>query len=213
MQPVAGEQTAGRVQEQERGPAVAQVSKETGVPLLMDTAGADTVTKWDRTPTVVRTAVSASQIGHPWGDYLYKELGLRNVTWRIQVSRVATFQSISVVAILFYIITMMLAARAIEIVGGDWARIGQVLVVLGMTLAALLILPSARLRAWLRVTLAKHLFEHRYDYRQEWLRFTDTMVKGGAPGEGNAPLEERVVKALADIGGAPGGRAVCLPRS
>jgi branched-chain amino acid transport system substrate-binding protein len=63
------------------GPAVAQVSKETGVPLLMDTAGADAVTKWDRTPTVVRTAVSASQIGHPWGDYMYRELGLRNVTF------------------------------------------------------------------------------------------------------------------------------------
>src|SRR5213593_4333714 len=63
------------------GPAVAQVSKETGVPLVMDTAGADTVTKWDRTPTVVRTAVSASQIGHPWGDYMYKELGARNVTF------------------------------------------------------------------------------------------------------------------------------------
>ena len=128
-------------------------------------------------------------------------LGLRNVSWRIQVSRVATFQSLSVIAILAYIIAMMLAARAIEIVGGDWARIGQVAIVLGMTLAALLLLPSAKLRAWLRVTLAKHLFEHRYDYRQEWLRFTDTVGKGG---EG-APLEERVVKALADIGGAPGG--------
>ena len=34
-----------------------------------------------RTPTVVRTAVSASQIGHPFGDYLYKELGARNVTF------------------------------------------------------------------------------------------------------------------------------------
>src|SRR5215207_2698409 len=63
------------------GPAVAQVSKETGVPLVMDTAGADNITKWDRTPTVVRTAVSASQIGHPFGEYLYKELGLRNVTF------------------------------------------------------------------------------------------------------------------------------------
>ena len=63
------------------GPAVAQVSKETGVPLVMEPAGADTVTKWDRTPTVVRTAVSASQIGHPWGDYLYRQLGLRNVTF------------------------------------------------------------------------------------------------------------------------------------
>ena len=57
------------------GPAVAQVSKETGVPLVMDAAGADNVTKWDRTPTVVRTAISASQIGHPFGEYLYKELG------------------------------------------------------------------------------------------------------------------------------------------
>jgi branched-chain amino acid transport system substrate-binding protein len=63
------------------GPAVLQVSKETGVPLVMDAAGADTVTKWDRTPTVVRTAVSASQIGHPWGHYLYNDLKLRNVTF------------------------------------------------------------------------------------------------------------------------------------
>ena len=63
------------------GPAVAQVSKETGIPLVMDAAGADDVTKWNRTPTVVRTAVSSSQIGHPFGEYLYKELGLRNVTF------------------------------------------------------------------------------------------------------------------------------------
>jgi branched-chain amino acid transport system substrate-binding protein len=66
------------------GPAVAQVSKETGIPVLMDTAGADNVTKWDRTPTVIRTAVSASQIGHPFGDYLYKELGARNATFIVQ---------------------------------------------------------------------------------------------------------------------------------
>lgn len=66
------------------GPAVAQVSKETGVPLVMDPAGADSVTKWDRTPSVVRTAVSASQIGHPFGEYMYKELGLRNATFIAQ---------------------------------------------------------------------------------------------------------------------------------
>ncbi|WP_366556492.1 ABC transporter substrate-binding protein [Aquibaculum sediminis] len=63
------------------GPAVAQVSRETGVPVILDPAGADDITKWDRVPTVVRTALSASQIGHPFGDYLYNELGLRNVTF------------------------------------------------------------------------------------------------------------------------------------
>ena len=66
------------------GPAVAQVSKETGVPVIMDPAGADSVTQWDRTPTVIRTATSSSQIGHPFGDYLYKELGARNVTFIAQ---------------------------------------------------------------------------------------------------------------------------------
>src|ERR1044072_4939719 len=71
----------GRPGARYEGPAVAQVSKETGVPLVMDAAGADNVTKWDRTPTVVRTAISSSQIGHPFGEYLYKELGLRNVTF------------------------------------------------------------------------------------------------------------------------------------
>ncbi len=63
------------------GPAAAQVSNETGVPLIMDPAGPDIATKWNRVPTVVRTALSASQIGHPFGEYLYKELGVRNATW------------------------------------------------------------------------------------------------------------------------------------
>jgi len=63
------------------GPAVAQVSKETGIPVVIDIAGADEITKWNRTPTVIRTGVSASQVGHPFGDYLYKELGARNVTF------------------------------------------------------------------------------------------------------------------------------------
>lgn len=66
------------------GPAVAQVSEETGVPLVMDPAGADAVTKWDRKPTVVRTAVSSSQIGHPFGDYLYNVAGLRHITFVAQ---------------------------------------------------------------------------------------------------------------------------------
>src|SRR3954468_8721735 len=129
-------------------------------------------------------------------------LGVRNATWKIQISRAATFQSVSQVIILAYLIAMMLAARAMEIVGGDWALIGQVGIIFATTLGALVLLPSAKLRAWLRVILAKHLFEHRYDYRQEWLRFTDTIGREGGAG---ASIEERAVKALADIGGAPAG--------
>jgi putative PEP-CTERM system histidine kinase len=127
-------------------------------------------------------------------------MAARNATWKIQISRAATFQSVSLIAILVYLIAMMLAARAMEIVGGDWVRVGQVGVVFVTTFTALVLLPSAKLRAWTRVVLLKHLFEHRYDYRQEWLRFTDTVGR-----QSGASLEERAVKAIADIAGAPAG--------
>jgi putative PEP-CTERM system histidine kinase len=74
--------------------------------------------------------------------------------------------------------------------------------VLAMTVAAALVIPSARARAWLRVILAKHLFEHRYDYREEWLRFARAVSIGG---QDTVPIGERVVKALADMAGSPGG--------
>ena len=35
------------------------------------------------------------------------------------------------------------------------------------------------MRGWLRVKVFKHLFQHRYDYRSEWLRFTRTIAKPG----------------------------------
>ena len=130
-------------------------------------------------------------------------LGIRDrPNWKLQISRAATFQSISLIAILIYLIAMMSASRAMEIVGGNWGRAAQLGLVALMTLAALVLLPSARARAWLRVIVAKHVFEHRYDYREEWLRFTDTV---GRQGEDSASLEERVVKALGDIGGSPAG--------
>jgi putative PEP-CTERM system histidine kinase len=126
----------------------------------------------------------------------------RSRDWRMQMSRAATFQSISVLAILAYLILMMTASRAIEIVGGHWVRTAQLGTLFTMTLIAALLLPSARLRAWTRVLLAKHLFEHRYDYREEWLRFTRTVAKAAQDG---AEIGERVVKAIADIAHSPAG--------
>jgi putative PEP-CTERM system histidine kinase len=126
----------------------------------------------------------------------------RNPNWRVQISRAATFQSLSVLAILAYFILMMSATRAMEVVGGDWMRLGQIGIVFVMSLAALVLLPSGKARAWFRVVTAKHLFEHRYDYREEWLRFTRTL---GTAGIDEVSLEERIVKAIADIAGAPSG--------
>jgi hypothetical protein len=50
--------------------------------------------------------------------------------------------------------------------------------------------------------ISKHFFEHRYDYRAEWMRFTATLGQGG--GEDDRNLYRRVAKALAELTGSPG---------
>lgn len=122
--------------------------------------------------------------------------------WTIRLSRTVTFQSLSLVAIGAYLVVMLVISSALELIGGEYARLAQVSFVFGASVIALVLLPSSRLRAWFRVKISKHLFQHRYDYRAEWLRFTDTV---GRPGEATIPLETRVIQAVADITESPGG--------
>jgi putative PEP-CTERM system histidine kinase len=122
--------------------------------------------------------------------------------WRVRLSRAATFQSLSLLAICAYFALMALLATALRGSGVDWSASLGVGVLAIMTVAAMVLIPSARARGWLKVKLAKHLFEHRYDYRAEWLRFTGTL---GRAGPDAPPLSERIVRAFADIVEAPGG--------
>ncbi|MBY8824680.1 XrtA/PEP-CTERM system histidine kinase PrsK [Sphingomonas colocasiae] len=126
----------------------------------------------------------------------------RNERWQLRLSRTVTFQSLSLIALCAYLVAVVLVAGVIESVSGALARTVQAGFVMTATVAALALLPSPRFRAWFRVKLAKHFFRHRYDYRAEWIRFTDTL---GRPGEGAVPLDVRVIKAVADITESPGG--------
>ncbi|MEQ1498031.1 MAG: XrtA/PEP-CTERM system histidine kinase PrsK [Novosphingobium sp.] len=121
---------------------------------------------------------------------------------KLRPSRAVAFQTMSLILIGGYLVTMVAVAKWLSFAGSDYSRLLQfIFLVLAATLAAVLLL-SERLRGWLRVTLAKHLFQHRYDYRTEWLRFTRTI---GQSGQGQSSLEERVIRALADIVESPAG--------
>jgi putative PEP-CTERM system histidine kinase len=126
----------------------------------------------------------------------------RTRNWAVQLSRTVTFQSLSLIAIGGYLAVMVVVTSALELIGGEFVRTTQVAFVFGASVAALVLLPSKSFRAWFRVKVSKHLFQHRYDYRSEWLRFTDTL---GRPGEGAEPLQTRIVQAVADITESPGG--------
>ena len=122
--------------------------------------------------------------------------------WRIRLSRAATFQSLSLLAICAYFALMAILATALRGTGVDWSSALMIAVLAVMTVGAMVLIPSARARGWLKLKLAKHLFEHRYDYRSEWLRFTDTLGRAGSDAP---PLSERIVKAFADMVDSPGG--------
>lgn len=126
----------------------------------------------------------------------------RNGDWQLRLSRTVTWQSLSLVALMVYGLTTVLAISAIDAFGGTYARLAQTAFVFGSAATLLTLLSSPAIKAWLRVMVAKHIFRHRYDYRAEWTRFTETL---GTPGEGAAPLDERIVKAVADVTDSPAG--------
>ena len=121
--------------------------------------------------------------------------------WRLKLSRAATFQSLSLLAICSYFAVMALLAATLRAGGLDWLRGLAILVLAGMTVALAVLLPSRAARSWTKVKIAKHFFEHRYDYRAEWLRFAAMLGDHGAA----EPLADRIVRAFADILEAPAG--------
>jgi len=159
---------------------------------------------------------TVAYLAHGWSEELFAGRGLamlilaplfalgsrRNAKWKMRLSRAAAFQTLSLVAIGGYLVAMVVITRVMQLIGGDHAQLARVVTIFAMTVAAFLLLPSGRMRAWLKVMVAKHFFQHRYDYRTEWLRFTDTL---GRPGTAAAPLDQRVIKAIADITESPGG--------
>ncbi len=126
----------------------------------------------------------------------------RNQGWSIRLSRTVAFRSLSLGIVAAYLLLTVIVSAVLDAVGASGAAIVQVGSLTLAAIAAVIIMPSPQLRARVRVLLSKHMFAHRYDYRAEWLRFTDTL---GRPGDAPAPLDVRVVKAIADITEAPAG--------
>ncbi len=127
---------------------------------------------------------------------------LQNRTLSLRLSRSMAFQTVSLFAIGSYLILMIAVTAGLDLIGGEAGRIAQIAFVFAGSLAALMLGPSTKFRAWFRVKVSKHLFQHRYDYRSEWLRFTNTL---GKPSDEASALSVRVIQGIADIVESPSG--------
>ncbi len=132
----------------------------------------------------------------------------RNVAWSLSkstrdlfVSRRVAFHTTALGATAVYLLVMGGGAWYLRAYGGDWGLVVQTIFLFGAVLVLAVLLFSGQIRASVRVLINKHFFRHKYDYREEWLRFIRTLAAGNP----ETQLRERVVQAIAQIVESPGG--------
>jgi len=127
----------------------------------------------------------------------------RKPAWRtgMFVSRRVVFYTTTMIFAGIYLATIGIAGYYIRTLGGHWGPAVQLIIFVAALLTLIVLLLSDRVRAKLRVYVAKHFFQSKYDYREEWLRLIDTLTLSG----GDLPLRKRVIKSLAQVIDAPSG--------
>jgi putative PEP-CTERM system histidine kinase len=127
--------------------------------------------------------------------------------FRFSVSRDVAFYIGSSTAIGSYVLLAIIGGQLVRQAGGTWGVVAQSLFLLAAFVLLATFVSSRSIRRSIRVHLAKHFFQHKYDYREEWLRFIATLS------DSRAGEDPRVagVRAIAQIISSPA--AILLVRS
>ena len=127
----------------------------------------------------------------------------RDAFWvsKIQVSRSAAFYSATLLLVGAYLVFIAAVGYYVRFFGGSWGRALQLAMLFAALLMLAIVLVSGTLRSRLRVFVGKNFFSYRYDYRQEWLRFTSMLSSNSSPQEVGA----LVAQGLADMVECPAG--------
>ena len=120
---------------------------------------------------------------------------------QITVSHRLAFHSATLIGAGVYLLLMAAAGYYVRQFGGTWSGILQASFLFGTIVLLIVPLSSGSFRAYLRVFVEKSFFKYKFDYREEWLRFIQTI--SAADGEEN--LRTRVIKAIGDIADSPEG--------
>ena len=110
------------------------------------------------------------------------------------------FFSTTLFAAGLYILGMAAASVLIRAYGGPSGAILQTVFGAAAAIVLVVTLLSDQSRAWVRVTLSKHLFPYQYDFRREWLRLTRALSESS-----DTPLPERIAKVMASFVHSPSG--------
>lgn len=120
---------------------------------------------------------------------------------KIRISPKAAFHSATLLIAGVYLIFISSVGYYVRYFGGEWGPALQLALVFFALVVLGVMLLSASVRARLRVFLGKHFFRYRFDYREEWLKFTRTLSAKNSPQE----MGQQVIRGLADMLESPAG--------
>jgi hypothetical protein len=128
----------------------------------------------------------------------------RTKAWNIKVtvSRHIVFHSTALLVTGLYLLGIAGAGYYLRYFGGSWGGALQIVLLFAGLLFLAVLLTSGSYRSKLRVFISKHFFSYQFDYRKEWLGFTQSLSSGTPQGGG---LPELVIKSLADLVESPAG--------
>ena len=111
-------------------------------------------------------------------------------------SRTLAWRGLSIAAGLVLSLLLLSALLALNTVSNPAMKAVTTGILFLLVAGGLLFVPATSLHRSAKVLAAKHLFRHRYDYREQWMAFADTLGQGWDNG---ASIQARAVKAMADI--------------
>ncbi|MDA1326591.1 MAG: PEP-CTERM system histidine kinase PrsK [Proteobacteria bacterium] len=125
----------------------------------------------------------------------------RNPGWSIDVfvSRHAIFHSATLIGAGLYLLLMAAIGYYLREYGGEWGTVLQTAFLFGAVIFLALVVISGAFRARLKDIISQNFFSHKYDYRDEWLKFISTFSSS----EAGLSLPRRVMEGIADIVESP----------
>ena len=119
----------------------------------------------------------------------------------LRISRKAAFHSATLLIAGVYLLIVSSIGYYLRFFGGQIGGALQQIVLVAALIALAVLAISGASRARLRVFVEKHFFRYRYDYREEWLKFTQTLSSQHSPKD----MGQQVIRGLADMLESPAG--------
>jgi putative PEP-CTERM system histidine kinase len=117
----------------------------------------------------------------------------------IHISRQFVYHSATLLAAGVYLVVMSILGYYVKETGGEWGKVLQVVFLFGSLLLLIVLFFSPNIKARVKRYLS-HSFRNKYDYREEWNRFSRTLLTH----DPELSLYKRALQAISQIVDAEG---------